>query len=78
MLELQLTISSNSATVKGGAIGGAIGLAVGTAGTFWAARRLPSFTALTPQFRAFLVASTSTFASTFSPSSCRRREKKES
>jgi len=62
-----------NATVRGGAIGGVAGLAIGTAGTFWASRRLPTFTALTPQFRAFLVVSTSTFATIIAADRASRR-----
>jgi len=66
-----------NATVRGGAIGGTIGLIVGTAGTFYAAKRLPTFTALTPQFRAFLVASTSTFATIIAADRASRRYETE-
>jgi hypothetical protein len=55
---------SNSATIKGGSLGGVIGTAVGAAAIAGASRRYASFQALTVPFRAFLVASTGTFAGT--------------
>ncbi|KAF2084681.1 hypothetical protein K490DRAFT_75639 [Saccharata proteae CBS 121410] len=52
-----------NATIKGGAIGGAVGLAVGGLGVFAATKRFPMFRQITVPFRAFLVASSGTFAS---------------
>ncbi|KAF2204352.1 mitochondrial hypoxia responsive domain-containing protein [Delitschia confertaspora ATCC 74209] len=50
-----------NAVVKGGLAGSAVGLVLGGAGVFAATRRFPAFRSLTVPFRAFLVASTSTF-----------------
>ncbi|KAF2878203.1 hypothetical protein BDV95DRAFT_480294 [Massariosphaeria phaeospora] len=52
-----------NATIKGGIVGGVIGTALGTAGAIVASRQIHGFRALTIPFRAFLVASTGTFAS---------------
>jgi hypothetical protein len=51
-----------NATIKGGAIGGVIGTAIGAAAIVGASRRFHSFRSLTVPFRAFLGASTGTFA----------------
>ncbi|KAJ4369979.1 Replication factor C, subunit RFC4 [Neocucurbitaria cava] len=51
-----------NATIKGGTLGGVIGTAIGAAAVIGASRRYHSFRALTVPFRAFLVASSGTFA----------------
>lgn len=51
-----------NATIKGGSLGGVVGTAIGAVGVIAASRRYHSFRALTVPFRAFLVASTGTFA----------------
>lgn len=50
------------ATVKGGTIGGVVGTAFGAAAVMAASRRYAGFRALTVPFRAFLVASSGSFA----------------
>ncbi|WPH04032.1 Hypothetical protein R9X50_00691600 [Acrodontium crateriforme] len=62
-----------NATVTGGLIGGALGTAVGTAGVMAASARYPAFRSLTLPFRAFLIASTGTFASIVAADSYSRR-----
>jgi len=56
-----MLITWYSATVKGGLLGLAAGTAVGGLGVWAASRRVHAFRQLTVPFRAFLVASTSTF-----------------
>jgi len=51
-----------NATVTGGLGGGLAGVAAGSAGVFLASKRYPAFRSLTLPFRAFLIASTGTFA----------------
>jgi len=50
------------ATIKGGSIGGLLGTGVGAVAVIAASRRYHSFRALTIPFRAFLIASSGTFA----------------
>ncbi|KAI9744606.1 MAG: hypothetical protein M1818_002135 [Claussenomyces sp. TS43310] len=52
-----------NATVKGGAIGGALGLSLGLAAVYGAHMRFHSFRQLTLPMKAFLVTSSTTFAS---------------
>jgi len=49
------------ATLRGGAIGGALGLTAGVGAVMYLSRRHPNFSALTPQFRAFIGVSVGTF-----------------
>ncbi|KAK5144149.1 hypothetical protein LTR04_001662 [Oleoguttula sp. CCFEE 6159] len=51
-----------NATLKGGIGGGLLGTAAGSLGVWAASTRYPAFRQLTLPFRAFLIASTSTFA----------------
>lgn len=51
-----------NATVKGGIMGGIGGTAAGALGVYGATMRYPAFRALTLPFRAFLIASSGTFA----------------
>ena len=69
----QLTIAPHSATLRGGLGGGAIGLAAGTLGVYAASARYPAFRSLTLPFRAFLIASSGTFAAIVSADHYSRR-----
>lgn len=55
-------VAHYNATIKGGSLGGVVGTAIGAVGVIAASRRYHSFRALTVPFRAFLVASSGTFA----------------
>jgi len=58
----KLTLSSHSATVKGGTLAGVVGLAVGSAGVYAAQHRYTLIRNLTLPFKVFLAVSTGSFA----------------
>ncbi|EGP90207.1 unnamed protein product [Zymoseptoria tritici ST99CH_1A5] len=61
------------ATLTGGLMGGAAGTGLGALGVYAASARYPAFRGLTLPFRAFLIASTGTFASIVAADSYSRR-----
>ncbi|KAI9703935.1 MAG: hypothetical protein M1820_005717 [Bogoriella megaspora] len=66
-----------NATVKGGLGGGLFGTAVGAAGVYAATVRYPAFRQLTLPFRAFLIASSGTFAAIISADRYSRKFEEE-
>lgn len=62
-----------NATVKGGSIGGAIGLGVGLVGVYAASKRFHTINSLTLPMKAFLVTSSTTFASIVSADKASRK-----